>query len=49
MDLEDRKRIFKEILPHEEFIDRRIHISDLIEPETDSDNENQEFVDAYDK
>ena len=29
MDLEDRKRIFKEILPHEEFIDRRIHISDV--------------------
>jgi protein phosphatase 1 regulatory subunit 7 len=39
MDLEDRKRIFYEILPEEEFIDRRINICELIEPETDSDNE----------
>jgi hypothetical protein len=29
MDLEDRKRIFKDILPDEEFIDRRIHVSDV--------------------
>ena len=49
MDLEDRKRIFKEVLPDEEFIDRRIHISEvnnyrlmlqLIEPETEDENEN---------
>lgn len=38
-DLEDRKRIFYEMLPEEEFIDRRINIADLIEPETESDNE----------
>lgn len=38
-DLEDRKRIFYEILPEEEFIDRRINIVDLIEAETESDNE----------
>ncbi|CAK66253.1 unnamed protein product (macronuclear) [Paramecium tetraurelia] len=49
MDLEDRKRIFKEVLPDEEFIDRRIHISELIEPETEDENENQEFIDQYDK
>lgn len=29
MDLEDRKRIFKEVLPEEEFVDRRIHISEV--------------------
>lgn len=46
MDLEDRKRIFYEILPEEEFIDRRINIADLIEAETDSDNEDaMQFVD----
>jgi len=47
-DLEDRKRIFKNILSEEEFIDRRINISELIEPETESDNdENIEFFDKY--
>ena len=47
-DLEDRKRIFKNILSDEEFIDRRINISELIEPETESDNdENIEFFDKY--
>lgn len=39
MDLEERKRIFKELLPDEEFIDRRIHISELIEPETEDEND----------
>jgi protein phosphatase 1 regulatory subunit 7 len=39
MDLEDRRMIFKEILPDEEFIDRRINIAELIEPETESDND----------
>ena len=29
MDLEDRKAIFKEILPDEEFVDRRIHVSEV--------------------
>lgn len=29
MDLEDRKRNFKDILPEEEFIDRRIHVSEV--------------------
>lgn len=39
LDLEERRKIFKEILPDEEFIDRRINIGELIEPETESDNE----------
>ena len=29
MDLEDRKRIFNQILPDEEFIDRRINIAEV--------------------
>jgi len=49
-DLEDRKRIFKNILSDEEFIDRRINISELIEPETESDkDEDIEFFDKYNK
>ncbi|EGR34220.1 leucine-rich repeats and guanylate kinase domain protein [Ichthyophthirius multifiliis] len=49
-DLEDRKRIFCEILPEEEFIDRRVNICELIEPETDSDNDLQiQIVDQYNK
>jgi hypothetical protein len=49
-DLEDRKQIFKEILPEEEFIDRRINIAQLIEPETESDNDEElKFIDEYDK
>ena len=39
LDLEERREIFKEVLPEEEFIDRRINIGELIEPETESDNE----------
>jgi protein phosphatase 1 regulatory subunit 7 len=46
-DLDERKEIFKGILNDEEFIDRRINIAELIEPETDSDNENLNFVDQY--
>lgn len=41
LDLEERRRIFKEILPEEEFIDRRIHIGELIEAETESDNDEE--------
>eukprot|EP00825_Cyclidium_porcatum_P016841 TRINITY_DN1973_c0_g2_i1.p1 TRINITY_DN1973_c0_g2~~TRINITY_DN1973_c0_g2_i1.p1 ORF type:complete len:260 (+),score=49.20 TRINITY_DN1973_c0_g2_i1:164-943(+) len=49
LDLEDRKKIFLEVLPDEEFIDRRINMSLLVEEETDSDdNENIQFIDKYD-
>lgn len=48
MNLEDRKRIFHEILPEEEFIDRRINVAELIDPETDSDTEDINFIDQYD-
>jgi len=49
MNVEDRKRIFLEILPEEEFIDRRIETSQMIEPESDSEDDNIKFVDEYDK
>ena len=50
MDVEERRRNFKEVLPEEEFIDRRINISELIEPETETDNEEDiEYVDTYNK
>jgi protein phosphatase 1 regulatory subunit 7 len=35
-DVEERHRIYKTILPEEDFIDRRIHTSELIEVESDS-------------
>ena len=49
MNYDDRKRIFLEMLPEEEFIDRRIATSEMIEPESDSEDDNIKFVDEYDK
>lgn len=41
--------MFLDILPDEEFIDRRINMSLLVEPESDSDNkENEQLLDQYD-
>ena len=48
MNVEDRKRIFLDILPEEEFIDRRIETSQMIEPESDSEDGEINFVDEYD-
>ena len=48
-DVDERNRIFKSILPEEEFIDRRIHTSDLIEAESDSIGEEVHFIDKYDE
>ena len=39
LDSEDRKAIFKDLLPEEEFVDRRISRMDEIEPESESENE----------
>lgn len=36
MDVDERSNIFKSILPEEEFIDQRIHVSELIEAESDN-------------
>ena len=49
MNFDDRKRIFLELLPEEEFIDRRIETSEMIEPESDSEDDNIKFIDEYDK
>ena len=45
LDVEEKYNIFKEHLPEEEFIDRRIHKSELVEGETDSEGENNNLVD----
>ena len=48
MDNEERKKIFTGVLPEEEFVDRRIHKSEFLDPESDSDNDDLDFVDRYD-
>jgi len=48
IDREDRTRIFAKVLPEEEFVDRRIHKSEYLDPESDSDNDDLDFVDRYD-
>lgn len=45
LDHADRDTIFKSILPEEDFVDRRINKIDDIEPESESDPENIEFID----
>ncbi len=44
-DIEERHRIFKEILPEEEFIDRRLNTAEMIDPESDSDTNDAEIMD----
>lgn len=38
-DVENRKDIFRNFLPEENFIDRRLFVSEQIDPESDSDDE----------
>ncbi len=45
LDVEEKYNIFKKHLPEEEFVDRRIHKSELIEAETDSEGDNNNLVD----
>jgi Leucine-rich repeat (LRR) protein len=47
LDLNDRETIFKSILPEEKFIDRRINKIEDVEPESESDPENVEFMDGH--
>ncbi len=49
LDVEEKYSIFKKHLAEEEFVDRRIHKSELVEAETDSDGENNQLVDEYDE
>ena len=39
-DLENKKEIFKAYLPEEDFVDRRLFLSEQIDPESDSEEEN---------
>ena len=39
-DLENKKEIFKAYLPEEQFVDRRLFLSEQIDPESDSEDEN---------
>lgn len=48
LDVEQKFTIFKKHLAEEQFIDRRIHKSELIEQQTDSEGENNNLVDEYD-
>lgn len=47
MRLDEKKKIFTEILPEEEFIDRRLQTIDMVEPESDSSVEDVDFFDKY--
>jgi hypothetical protein len=38
-DLDNKKEIFKNFLPDEQFIDRRLFVAEQIDPESDSDEE----------
>jgi hypothetical protein len=40
-DLANKKAIFHSFLPEEEFIDRRLFVSEQIDPESDSDDERE--------
>lgn len=49
LDVEEKYNTFKKHLPEEEFVDRRIHKSELVEAETDSEGDNNNLVDEYDE
>ena len=48
LELEERKEIFKKTLEEEEFVDRRINFIELVDPESESDDEEINFIDQYD-
>lgn len=45
-DLEKRKDIFKNYLPDEEFVDRRLFFEEQIDPESDSDEDLENIDDS---
>ena len=47
-EVEAKKNIFLQILPEEEFVDRRINKSEFLDPESDSDDGELYMVDIYD-
>ncbi len=46
-DLENKKEIFKNFLPDEQFVDRRLFVAEQIDPESDSEEEEMEKMDNY--
>ena len=42
-DLESKKEIFKTFLPDEIFVDRRLFVAEQIDPESDSDEDMENF------
>lgn len=44
LDLNDREKIFKELLPEEAFVDRRINKQEDIELDSESDGEDIKFI-----
>ena len=49
MELEERREIFKKALEEEDFVDRRINFVELVDPESESDDEEINFIDQYDQ
>jgi len=46
-EVEQKKQIFKSILPEEEFIDRRIFTSHMLDPDSDTEPAEYDFFDKY--
>ena len=46
MDRNDREMIFSALLPEERFVDRRINVYENIELESDSDDEQIDFIEG---
>lgn len=48
-DVEAKKAIFKDVLPEEEFIDRRTFTSHMLDPDSDTEPAEYDFFDKYDE
>lgn len=44
LDLDDRRALFEEIFPGQEFVDRRVHTFEMLDFESDSDNGDDPLV-----
>lgn len=48
-DVDAKNRIFNELMPEEEFIDRRIYTSNMLDPDSDTEPAEYDFFDKYDE
>jgi len=48
LELDERKQIFKKTFEEEDFVDRRINFIELVDPESESDDDEINFIDQYD-